>query len=232
MTTALDGAARPARAARRSIQSRASMGHVLMIVAGLVGALATLAVLRGADHRVEVIVARHDLAPGTVIEANALRTTKIGADPSAMASFVRADDVQRLLGQVVTTEVPAGRFVAPTDVHRANAGAARRSMSFPIDRAQALDGQLAAGDHVDLVSVDARAGVAKYVATDAEVLRVGGGAGHGALTASDSVTVTIAVDAPTALDVATAVHGKNLTLVRSTGATPIESDALAGAPTP
>jgi Flp pilus assembly protein CpaB len=208
----------PARVTRRAWRSRISAGHAVMVVAGLLGALGTMAALRAADHRVDVLVARNDLAPGTVVDASSFRTVRVSADARAMASFVRATEVTRIAGEVVTTRLPAGTFVYEADVRRAAAGVARRSMSFPIDRSRALDGQLVAGDRVDVVAVDARSGTARYVATDAEVLRVGGSGGHGPLAVSDTMTVTLAVDPDTALTLATALHGHDLTLVRATGA--------------
>src|SRR2546423_1684581 len=128
---ALDAPA-PARTTRRAVRSRISAGHAVMIIAGLLGALGTMAALRAGDHRVDVLVARGDLAPGTVIDASALRTVRVSADANAMASFVRATDASQLMGQVVTARVPAGTFVARADLRRASAGVARRSMSFPI----------------------------------------------------------------------------------------------------
>src|SRR4051812_32152140 len=98
---ALDARPRPVRAARRGVRSRVSAGHVVMIVAGLLGALFTLAALRSADERVDVVVARSDLAPGDVVQRNDLRTVRVNADGDALASFVRVEDVDALLGQVV-----------------------------------------------------------------------------------------------------------------------------------
>ncbi|MCU1427264.1 MAG: hypothetical protein JWL83_1264 [Actinomycetia bacterium] len=218
VATALDAPGRPARASRRALHSRVSAGHLVMIVAGLIGALGTLAALRAADHRVEVLIARHELAPGAVVGADAFRAVRIGADAGTMTAFVRATDVHSLVGQVVTTRIAAGGFVSSADVSRASTGASRRSMSFPVDRSHALNGQVVGGDRVDVVAVDARTGGARYVATGAEVLRVDGGGGRGPLGGSDSITVTLAVDPKVALDIATAVHGKDLTLVRATGA--------------
>jgi Flp pilus assembly protein CpaB len=126
-----------------------------------------------------------------------------------------------LLGHVVTTRVHAGHFVARTDVQAAVGRRAGRSMSFAIDKSRALDGQLSPGDRVDVISVDARTDEARYVATNVEVLRVGGGASNGPLTANDSITITLTVDEHNALDLAAALHEKDLTLVRATGATPI-----------
>jgi Flp pilus assembly protein CpaB len=227
---ALDAPARPAaRAPRRAIHTRLSAGHVVMLLAGLLGALCTLAALRAADHRVEVLVARHDLAAGTTITRDDLRAVRVTADAAVMRSLVRAERAGDLLGRVVTARVAAGRFVATDDVRSASAGAARRSMSFPVDRARALDGALVAGDRVDVVAVDPRRAAARYVATNAEVLRVDGSASRGALGGSDAVIVTLAVDPDVALGIATAVHGNDLTLVRATGAAPIAvADGEAG----
>jgi Flp pilus assembly protein CpaB len=188
-----------------------------MLVAGVLGACCTLVALRGTDHRVEVLVARSDLAPGTVVTADDLRPVSINADASAMATLVRADADGALVGHVVTDRVAAGHFLSASDVQRAGASGARRSMSFPIDRAHALDGALLAGDRVDVIATDTHTNAAGYVATNAEVLHVGG-SGHGPLTATDSMTVTLAVDPTVALDIASALHGHDLTLVRATGA--------------
>jgi Flp pilus assembly protein CpaB len=217
---ALDARPRTGPVGRRAWRSRVSTGHAVMVLAGLMGALFTLAALRSADDRVDVLVARADLAPGAIVQRDDFRTTRVNADASAMRSFVRADQVDSLVGRIVTTRVRAGRFVAPDDLQRAADGGARRSMSFPIERARALDGELVAGDRVDVVSVAARSGEAQFVATDVEVLRVGG-ASTSPLAGNDAVTVTLAVDPDIALAVATALHGDDLTLVRATGAAAI-----------
>jgi Flp pilus assembly protein CpaB len=209
---------------RRPLRSRVSGGHLVMLLAGLLGALCTVAALRSADHRVEVLVARADLAPGDTVRAADLRTVRVNADGGALAGLVRADAVRELAGDVVTSRVRAGHFVTPDDFEPAAASHARRSMSFPIDRAHSLDGALVAGDTVDVVAADARSGEARYVATGVEVLRVAGGK-RSALGGDDSTTVTLAVDPDSALAIASALHGDDLTLVRSTGAAPIEDAA-------
>jgi Flp pilus assembly protein CpaB len=228
---ALDAPGRPARAARaprRAWQSRVSAGHAAMLVAGVLGACCTLVALRGTDHRVDVLVARADLAPGTVLTAGDLRSVRVDADAAAMATLVRADVTGTIVGRVVTDRVAAGHFVAVSDVQRAGATGARRSMSFPIDRAHALDGALVAGDRVDVIAVDTHTNAAGYVATNAEVLHVGGAGGHGPLTASDSMTVTLAVDPSVAIDIASALHGHDITLVRATGAAVLSSPSAKG----
>jgi Flp pilus assembly protein CpaB len=214
----LDARTRRATSVRRSLRSRVSAGHAVMLLAGMLGALFTVAALRSADHRVEVVVARADLVPGTVVTADDLRTVRIAADATAMAGLVPAAQQDALIGRVVTTRIAAGRFVARDDVQLARAGDAGRSMSVPIDRAHALDGQLVAGDRVDVVAADDRTHATHYVATNVEVLRVSGDGARGPLAANDRITVTLAVDADTALDLTAALADKNLTLVRATGA--------------
>jgi Flp pilus assembly protein CpaB len=225
---ALDAPGRPARAvraSRRGWYSRISVGHAAMLVAGVLGACCTLVALRGTDRRVEVVVARSDLAPGTVVTADDLRSVRISADAAAMATLIRADAEGTLVGRVVTDRVAAGHFVSVSDVQRAGTTGARRSMSFPIDRAHALDGALVAGDRVDVIATDTHTNAAGYVATNAEVLHLGG-TGHGPLTATDSMTVTLAVDPTVALDIASALHGHDLTLVRATGAEVLPSPTV------
>ncbi len=223
---ALASRPRPAPAARprRSWRSRVSGGHLVMLLAGLLGAILTIAALQSADHRVDVLVARHDLAPGDTVQASDLRTVRVNADANAMAALVRADDLDELVGEVAVARVGRGRFVARDDFEHAGASRARRSMSFSIDRSRALDGELVAGDVVDVVAADARSGEARYVATAAEVLRVAG-TSRGALGGDDTMTVTLAVDPDTALAIATALHGNDLTLVRATGAAAMEDAA-------
>ena len=221
---ALDARPRTGKVGRRPLRTRLSTGHAVMVLAGLLGALGTLAALRSADDRVDVLVARADLAPGAVVQRDDLRTVRVGADATAMRSLVRAEDADALVGQVVTTRVSAGGFVARDDLQAAGDGGARRSMSFSLARARALDGQLVAGDRVDVLSVGQRSGEAQFVATNVEVLRVGGDRSS-PLGGNDALTVTLAVDPDIALAVATALHDDDLTLVRATGAAAIEAQS-------
>ena len=64
---------RPATSLPRSLMSRFSTGHLVMIVAGLLGLLLTVAVLRRADERQPVAVAARDLAPGTALTESSVR---------------------------------------------------------------------------------------------------------------------------------------------------------------
>jgi Flp pilus assembly protein CpaB len=217
-----EGPARGPARLRRPVRSRVSSGHAVMLAAGLLGALATVAALRSADHRVPVLAARGDLVAGAVLTRDDLRTVRVGGDAAAMSTLVRADDADALVGRVVTTGVVDGRLLAPDDVQARAGGRVTRSMSFPIARARALDGDLRAGDVVDVVATADRDDEARFVATGVEVVRVGGDGRSTPLGGTDAITVTLAVEPDVALAVATAAAGDGMTLVRATGAPAIE----------
>src|SRR2546430_15151727 len=64
---------RPATSLPRSLMSRFSTGHLVMIVAGLLGLLLTVAGLRRADERPPGAVAARDLAPGPAPPESSVR---------------------------------------------------------------------------------------------------------------------------------------------------------------
>ena len=127
----------------------------------------------------------------------------------------------------MTAPIDKGTLVTRGVVRAAQDGAATRSMSFPLAQARALGGALAAGDRVDVLAVQQDGSDAGYVMTDVEVLKVDG-AGGGPLGAPDDLTMTIAVDADAAVRLATALETGTVTLVRSTGAPPLEREPAAG----
>ncbi len=203
---------------RREVTSRVSTGHVVMVLAGALGVLLTLTVLRSADHTRPVLVASHDLAPGTVITDAGVHVARVHADASVLATLFATDQLQSLRGRVVTTIVHADELVARSSVSSIDAHASTRQMSFPIARSRAVGGKLSTGDRVDVLAVDHDSGHAGYVITDAEVVAVEGRSGGALSGASDDVTITLVVDPATAPQLASAVDAGTVMLVRSTGA--------------
>jgi Flp pilus assembly protein CpaB len=202
-----------------------SAGHAVMVVTGLLGAVLTLSLLRAADDGRPVLVAAHEVVPGTVIEADTVRVARLDASDRILASLYRPDELDELAGRVATAPIGSGSLVTRGSVRAVTAGAARRSMSFGIAAARAVGGDLDGGDRVDILAVEADGVDARYVMTDVEVLSVDDGAG-GPLGTPDDVTVTIAVDPDGAARLTGALEGGKVTLVRATGAAPID------APTP
>ncbi|MDQ1509330.1 MAG: Flp pilus assembly protein RcpC/CpaB [Actinomycetota bacterium] len=202
---------------RRALTSRVSTGHVVMVVAGLLGALLTLSALRAADDTRPVVVAARDIVPGTVIDARWLRTSNVHADAGVLATLFGANAIDQLRGQIAVARVPAGSLLTHDDVRGVTAGAAPRAMSFPIPVTRAVGGALVAGDRVDVLSVRHNTGRSSYVAIDAMVLAFSNHGG-GALQGSDDASITLAVDPDVAARIASALETGSVTLVRATGA--------------
>jgi Flp pilus assembly protein CpaB len=204
--------------ARRPLRSRVSSGHLVMVVAGLLGLLLSLAVLRRADSSVPVLVARRDLAPGTRVEPDLFRATAVHVDPGPLANLVTPATLDGLRGRIVRSPMLAGDLLERSDLAAPSTGAAARSVSFPVDASVAVDGDLTAGDRIDvLASTDdgARSG---YVLAGADVVAVHASS-SGPLRAGDGqITITVTVDTAGAQRLAGALHGDHLLVVRATGA--------------
>ncbi|MGQ0825026.1 MAG: RcpC/CpaB family pilus assembly protein [Actinomycetota bacterium] len=203
--------------ARRSWTGRISQGHVVMVAAGLLGAVLTLGSLRAADDRRAVLAAAADIPAGTVIEDGTLRVTRIDASNEVMGSLYAPDELDMLQGSVTTAALRAGSLVARDLVRPGSPGAVPRAMSFPLSPARAVGGALEAGDRVDVLAVSRDGDRAGYVMTAIEVLGVDGD-DAGPLGAPDELTITLAVELNAAVTLAAALDTGTVTLVRATGA--------------
>ena len=217
-----DPAPRPPRSLSRSLLSRLSTGHLVMIVAGLLGLLLTVAVLRRADERQPVAVAARDLSPGAQLGASAIRYEQVRMDDSLMDTVLQPADVERLRESVAVYPIAAGELISRRAVRSAAAPDGKRAMSIAIDPARAVNGELEAGDRVDVIL--AGSNEVSIIVADAEVLGVGrpdrGGAFGGV---DDEFTVTIAVDAHESQLVAAGIAGGDIVVTRTTGSRPAAS---------
>jgi Flp pilus assembly protein CpaB len=215
-------APRPPRSLPRSLLSRFSTGHLVMIVAGLLGLLLTVAVLRRADERQPVAVAARDLSPGAELGESAVRYEQVRMDDSLMDTVLQPDDVERLRESVAVYPIPAGELISRRAVRSAAAPDGKRAMSIAIDTARAVNGELEAGDRVDVILAGSHE--VSIIVADAEVLSVGrpdrGGAFGGV---DDDFTVTIAVDAHESQLVAAGIAGGDIVVTRTTGSRPAAS---------
>lgn len=219
---------RAMRSRRRTYASRVSTGHVVMVLAGVLGALLTLNVLRAADTTTAVLVAADDLAPGSVIDASAVRVAHVHADASVLASLVPDTALDDVRGQVAIESIHEGALLSRSQLQSVRAGAAQRLMSFPLSRAHAVAGRLDGGDRVDVLAVERDTGRSGYVVTNVPVVAVEGSR-SGPLDSTGDLTITVSVDAADATRLAAAVDIAEVTLVRSTGAAPL-TDAEPFAP--
>ncbi|HZP31519.1 MAG TPA: Flp pilus assembly protein CpaB [Acidimicrobiia bacterium] len=202
---------------RRSRRSRLSGGHLAMLVAGLLGVVLTLALLRGADERVPVAVAARDLAPGSRLRPSDVRYSPVAMNDELLATTLDRAAVHAVSGQVVVGPIRAGELVTRGRLRPRAAPSGRRAMSVPIDPARAVDGDLAPGDRVDVV-LAGQQDVAIVVA-GAEVLSVDKGDDGTFASAARQITVTLAVDARESQLLTAALADGDLAITRVTGAT-------------
>src|SRR3954469_22855275 len=99
-TDILPGEAQAAGVPRRALRSRVSSGHIVMVVAGVLGLLLSLSVLRRADDTVAVVTVARDLAPGARLSSDMVRVTRIHAEARQLANLVPADGIDELRGSV------------------------------------------------------------------------------------------------------------------------------------
>ena len=211
------------KSTRRPLRSRVSSGHIVMVVAGLLGLLLSLSVLRRADDTVAVVMIARDLAPGTRLKPDMVRLTEIHADDRLLANLVPADGLDELQGSVVLASLRAGDLLARSGLGPASTHRASRAVSFPIDSSFAVGGQLSAGAHVDVLASAPDGSGAGYVLGGADGI-AGHATGTGPLRGSDGqLSITVAVDAAGAQRLASALHGADLLVVRATGAAPVTS---------
>jgi Flp pilus assembly protein CpaB len=208
--------------------SRVSTGHLVMVLAGLLGALLTLNVLRAADTTTAVLVAAKDLTPGAVIDDEAVRVAHVHADGDVLSSLLPAAALDELRGQVATSAVHQGTLLAQEQFQSVDAGSASRLMSFPLPRARAVAGKLDAGDAIDILAVERDTGRTGYVVTNVPVVALEGNS-SGPLDAEGDLTVTVSVEPEHAARIAAALEVATVTIVRSTGAEPL-GDVEAFAP--
>ncbi len=215
-------APRPARPRRRSLRERISLGHLFMVAAGLLAFVLVVTVLQDRTVTVSVLVADGDILPGTAITPDLVSEVEIPASSDLVGTLATFDTIagDTRAGQ----RIAAGDPITLTAIAPASTPSTQRAMSIPIDRVDAVGGDLGVGDRVDVVAVvDGDAG---FVATGLEVLGTQRqGSGGGALGGSTLTTyfVVVAVDADTALAIAESMDNGQVSLVRSTGAVPVEA---------
>ncbi|MDH3679408.1 MAG: RcpC/CpaB family pilus assembly protein [Acidimicrobiia bacterium] len=223
-------ASRPVPPRRRKLRERISLGHLFMIAAGLLAFVLVVSVLQDRTRTTRVLVADTDILPGTVITPDLVSEIEVPADSELVGKVATLDTISS--GSISAGQrLAAGDPLTITAVAPASSPSTLRAMSLPIERIDAVGGDLSAGDRIDVISVDDD--MARYVAVNLEVLATQTpDARSGALGSSSLSTyfVTVSVDDQTALDVALAMETGRVSIVRSTGAEPIspERRQLAG----
>lgn len=201
---------------RRPLTSRLSLGHLVMIVAGLAAFLLVLTVLRDRGETVLVAVAGQPIQAGTVASDDMFEFTEVAADGRLTERLMAPEVATRAVSGdwIAVRSIAAGEPITLSDFRAGTVDAELRAMSIPIAAGNAVDGAIRQGDRVDVIVV--RSGVASYVTVDTEVISVSAGASG--LGGTGALTITVAVDADTSLRLASALNDGSIEIVRSNGA--------------
>lgn len=218
---------RPGRRSRRPVTSRVAAGHVVMVAAALLAAVANIAVIRSAEDTVPILVLADDAVAGTPADQLRLRPAEVDLETASLATLVLPDDRAGLAGRVLAADVAAGAPLRWSDVPERAAPDGLRRMSLPLLREQAVGGAIVRGDRVDVIQV--AEGDARFVVAGAEVLDVAAEADT-TLGGLATFYISIAVDPETALCLARAIDAGQLTVVLATGQDTVDAAPCAGAP--
>ena len=166
---------------------------VLLVVVALAG---YWSVYSATTHRTPVLVAAHDLQPGTVVRPADLRVAELAGDAGTMAALVPERELETVLGRELSASVPQGAPLARAAV-AATGGAGPAALTLVVPALRALGGSLRPGDRVTvLATFESGAGAqARAIARGLRVLTVGE-TPEGLDRASASIPVTVALPDP------------------------------------
>lgn len=172
-----------------------------------------------AETRGRYVVARHDLPLGHRLAESDLGTLLADLPPQVGARSYRT--AAQLVGAVVVGPVAKGELVQSSDVLSGRDGPLDRQISFPIDSARAVDGQLRQGELVDVLATYGTGADGYTVVVVAGARVAGRSQQRRALAEGGDEVVTLSVPAAAdALAVAHAVSAGTVTLVRAGGHPP------------
>ncbi|MBI2709107.1 MAG: flagella basal body P-ring formation protein FlgA [Actinobacteria bacterium] len=214
--------ARPG-APRRVELPLAALGVVLVVGAGLVGAM----LVSSAGQRSPVLVAARDIPAGSRVDAADVRVAELGVPPGV--AVVAASARSRVVGRVAAVAIPRGAVLSGAQV----------SSSSPVARGEAVVGvvvppgveptaDLRVGDWVSVIRVAGSAGSDAPVPAGLATARVYG-VRRQAVDQGGGLAVSLLVAAPRAASVADAAASERVRLVLLSAA---DRHSLDDRPTP
>ena len=218
----------PTAPARRGLISRMSMGHVVMILAGLVAILLNLAFLRSTSETIQVLVAGEQLPAGTVLTASAIDLVEVGDAAELADGLITAAGAEAAYGSLLARPVAEGEPIRRSDLRPDGTTSNLREYALELDAAQAAGGRIADKDIVDVIATVS--GRSYYVAVTIEVVAVN--QESSTLDVGDDLILVLSVDDATALEIAAAESVGSISVVRSTGAEPPATGPVTVLPAP
>ena len=193
---------------------RAVLGGFLVALAA-VGIFAAYAAATAHDTE-QYVVARQELPLGHRLVAADLTRLPMELPPALRARAYR--DASALVGAVVIGPVGRGELVQASDVLAREGAGVGREISFPVQSARAVDGQLKAGELVDVLASYGSGNDAYTTAVVRGARVVHRSQPRGSLGDSADEVITLSIpNRGDALAVAHAANAGSLTLVRAAG---------------
>lgn len=194
---------------------RPSLSHILIALAAILAFVFNFLALQDRSEATLVVVAASDVAAGDRISAEDIRFVPVAADFAGVESLVDEGDWDQVEGWVLTRAIGAGGVVDMISLSAPSGDGNLRSMSIPVPVEHAAGGLIAAGDVVDVLSVDD--GLPRFVATALPVVSVAV-ADSGGIGGFGPYHIVVSVTAEQALGLAAAIAGDSIEVVRATGA--------------
>lgn len=193
---------------------RAIVGGLLVTAAALVAWIA----VHSGDARPgrSIVVATRTIAPGERIDASSITVRNVSIDEDLAAHDFSSPT--QLVDGVALAPIAEGDAVARSAVLPNPGGEQLRQFSFPVDRDRSLNGELRAGERIDVMATfgSGTDAITTVIARDALVLRVAEQR-TGTLGASGKSILTVGLtSADQVLDAVHAAQVADLTVVRST----------------
>lgn len=213
---------------RARLRDPLAVAGLVLVFLALIG---YLAVYESGAKRTSVLIASHALSAGTVLTSGDLRTGQLAGDSAVLGSLAPQSDLSRLVGQRLSSAVPAGSPLPLGALAGRQAPSSVLVLSVP--EFDVIGAGLVVGDRVTvLATFGAGTGQAstRPVARNLEVISVGE-AGSNAQASTSTIPVGVAVsNSQTAAPLALANEDAKLDLLvegqgGSTSAIPPASQA-------
>lgn len=163
------------RPPKRRFGARVSVGHVAMVVSGLLATLLSYSVLRGGPGPVEVVVAAEEIKSGEQVTRESLhlaRLTYLGREDVKRLGLLGRRDLRGIEGQTALRSIATGELVLRSVLQDPVEGPPFREMNISVEPGQALD--LAPRDQIDVMAVGRDENLS-YLVRGAQVVRTSSG---------------------------------------------------------
>jgi hypothetical protein len=207
------------RARRRSLPGGRAVIGGLLVAASAVG-LFSVSTRAQSGPRQSYVVVRHAVAPGARLTEADLARLPVELPPELQRHAFK--EIRTLVGATVVAPLAAGDLVQASAVVAKPSAPGSREVTFGVAR-QTLAANLEQGERVDVVATYGSGADAYSTVVLRQALVVGLDRGRERVGSGDDASITVAVDDPDhAVALAHAVQLAKLTVVRATGAAPLD----------